>query len=148
MLPIDVALIGRNRGAVSARTRSGTGRMRVVALAEPVEARRLAVAAEHGLAPERVFADWRALVAARPKAHAAIVATGDTEHVEPALAALAAGYHLLLEKPIAPVASDCVRVAEAAERARRILQIGHVLRYGVLRRYTSSCRAGASAVSR
>ncbi len=132
MPPIDVALIGagnRGRAVFGAYALRHPERMRVVAVAEPVEARRQALAAEHGLAPERVFADWRPLVAARPPAHAAIVATGDTEHVEPALAALESGYHLLLEKPIAPTAADCVRVTEAAERARRILQIGHVLRY-------------------
>jgi len=129
---IDVVLIGagnRGRAVFGAYARRHPERMRIVALAEPREDRRRATAAEHGLAAEQVFPDWRALIAARPAAHAAIVATGDTEHVEPALAALGAGYHLLLEKPIAPDPADCVRVTEAAERAKRILQIGHVLRY-------------------
>ena len=132
MPPIDVVLIGAgNRGravfgAWALRNPGGCASWRSRSRSRRAG---VAVAAEHGLAPDRVFPDWRALVAARPRAHAAIVATGDTEHVEPALAALAAGYHLLLEKPIAPVAADCVRVAEAAERAHRILQIGHVLRY-------------------
>jgi len=132
MSRIDVVLIGagnRGRAVFGAYARRHPERMRVVALAEPREDRRRATASELGLAPDAVFADWRALVAARPPAQAAIVATGDTEHVEPALAALAAGYHLLLEKPIAPDAADCLRVTEAAERERRILQIGHVLRY-------------------
>src|SRR5262249_10148084 len=39
------------------------------------------------------------------------------------------GLHVLLEKPIALDAADCVRVVEAGERADRILQIGHVLRH-------------------
>jgi len=103
--------------------------LRIVALAEPVEERRAAVAAEHGLSGDRVAADWRALLEQPALAPVAIIATGDTEHVEPALAALARGYHVLLEKPIAPSAADCVRVVEAAERAGRMLQIGHVLRY-------------------
>ena len=59
----------------------------------------------------------------------AIVATGDTLHVEPALAALGAGYHVLLEKPIAPDAADCARIVAAADASARILQIAHVLRY-------------------
>jgi predicted dehydrogenase len=129
---IDVVLIGagnRGRAVFGAYARRHPERMRIVALAEPREDRRRATAAEHGLAPEQIFDDWKALVARRPSAHAAIVATGDTEHVEPALATLAAGYHLLLEKPIAPDPADCLRVIEAAERAKRILQIGHVLRY-------------------
>jgi predicted dehydrogenase len=130
--PISVVLIGagnRGRAVFGDYALRHPERMRIVALAEPREDRRRATAAEHGLAPERVFTDSRALFAARPEAQAAIVATGDTEHVEPALAALASGHHLLLEKPIAPDPADCLRVTEAAERAGRILQIGHVLRY-------------------
>jgi len=132
MTPIDVALIGggnRGRAVFGAYALRHPERMRVVALAEPHPERRAAVARAHALAPEAVFDDWRALVATRPRAQAAIVATGDTEHVEPALALLAAGYHLLLEKPIAPDPVDCLRVVEASERAKRILQVGHVLRY-------------------
>ena len=103
--------------------------LRIIALAEPVADRRAAVAAEHGLSGDRVAADWRTLLEQPALAPVAIIATGDTEHVEPAIAALARGYHVLLEKPIAPSAADCVRVVEAAERAGRMLQIGHVLRY-------------------
>ena len=62
-------------------------------------------------------------------ADVAIIATGDTLHVEPALAAFERGYDVLLEKPIAPTPAECVRVVEAAEAAGRLLQIGHVLRY-------------------
>ncbi len=132
MSRIDVILIGagnRGRAVFGAYARRHPERMRIVALAEPHEDRRRATATEHALTPERVFADWRELLPTRPDAHAAIIATGDTEHVEPALATLASGYHLLLEKPIAPNAADCLRVTVAAERAGRILQIGHVLRY-------------------
>src|SRR5205823_8901073 len=46
-----------------------------------------------------------------------------------ALALVAVGYHILLEKPIAATAEECVEVAMAAKRYGRILQIGHVLRY-------------------
>jgi predicted dehydrogenase len=137
--PVDVALIGagnRGRHVFGAYALRHPERLRVVALAEPHAERRAAVAAEHRLAPEHVFADWRALFAAlfprsaaAPPVHAAIIATGDTEHVAPALAALDAGLHVLLEKPIALDPADCVRVVTHAERAERILQIGHVLRY-------------------
>lgn len=132
MSAISVVLLGagnRGRHVFGAYARRHPERMRVVALAEPRAEPRAAVAAEHGLAPTALFDGWRELVAARPAADAAIVATGDTEHVDPALAALGAGYHVLLEKPIAPDPVDCVRVVAAAERAGRILQIGHVLRY-------------------
>lgn len=104
-------------------------RLRIVAVAEPDERERAAVARDHAIAPERCYADWKPLLDERKLADVAIVATGDTLHTEPALAALDGGYDLLLEKPIAPTPAECVRVVETAERAGRLLQIGHVLRY-------------------
>lgn len=104
-------------------------RLRIVAVAEPIEEARAAFAAEHAIAPELVFADWSECLAGERLADVAIIATGDTLHTEPALRALALGYEVLLEKPIAPTPAECVRVVEAAEASGRLLQIGHVLRY-------------------
>ena len=104
-------------------------RLRIVALAEPDPGRRQRTAADLGLAKEAVFSDWPALLAGPPESSLVIVATGDTQHVEPTLAALESGYHVLLEKPIAPTPAECVRVVEAAERAERVLQICHPLRF-------------------
>jgi predicted dehydrogenase len=132
MPPLEAIVVGaglRGRFVYGAWARANPERLRIVAVAEPDAERRAAMAREHDLPAERVHADWRPLLSGPRLADAAIVATGDTEHVEPALAALARGYHLLLEKPIAPEPADCLRVVEAAERAGRILQIGHVLRY-------------------
>lgn len=131
-MTVDAVLVGggnRGRFTYGGYARQHPDRLRIVALAEPVADRRAVIAAEHGLEPDRVTADWRALLARPALAPVAIVATGDTEHVAPALEALARGYHVLLEKPIAPDPADCLRVVEAAERAGRMLQIGHVLRY-------------------
>ncbi len=132
MAALEAVLIGAgNRGhAVFGRyARAHPDRLKIVAVAEPVDERRTRAAREHALEPGRAFRDWRELLARPALAPVAIVATGDTEHVGPALAALAGGYDLLLEKPIAPDPADCVRVVRAAERAGRVLQIGHVLRY-------------------
>ncbi len=129
---VEAVLIGagnRGRFVFGRYALDRPDRLRIVAVAEPDPERRARVAQEHHLEAERVHADWRDLLARAPVAPVAIVATGDTEHVAPALAALACGYHLLLEKPMAPSRGDCVRVVEAAERAGRMLQIGHVLRY-------------------
>jgi predicted dehydrogenase len=104
-------------------------RLRVVAVAEPDAAARDAAADPHGVAPEHRYRDWKECLERPRLADVAIIATSDTLHVEPALAALERGYDVLLEKPIAPTPAECVRVVEAAERAGRLLQIGHVLRY-------------------
>lgn len=130
--PLEAVLIGaglRGRLVYGGWARAHPGRLRLVGVAEPDAARRETVAAEHAIPRGAVASDWRDLLVRPRLAPLAIVATGDALHVEPALAALAAGHHVLLEKPIAPAAADCVRVVEAAERAGRVLQIAHVLRY-------------------
>jgi predicted dehydrogenase len=132
MTAVQAVVIGagnRGRFTYGAFARAHPELLRVVALAEPDAERRGAAAAEHGLGRDRALCGWAELFERPQLAPVAIIATGDTEHVDPTLAALARGYHVLLEKPIAPVAADCVRVVQAAERAGRILQIGHVLRY-------------------
>jgi predicted dehydrogenase len=132
MAAVEAVLIGagnRGRSVFGAWALRHPERLRMVAVAEPDAARREAFGAEHGIAPERRFADWRELLERPALAPAAIVATSDTLHVEPALAALARGHDLLLEKPIAPSPAECLRVVEAAETSGRLLQIGHVLRY-------------------
>jgi predicted dehydrogenase len=46
-----------------------------------------------------------------------LIATPDRNHVEPALAALEKGYHVLLEKPMALDEDACEPLVEASERA-------------------------------
>ncbi len=48
-------------------------------------------------------------------------------HVDATLAALKAGKHVFVEKPMALAASDCDRMVAAAKRAKRQLLVGHVL---------------------
>lgn len=102
---------------------------RVVAVAEPDPERRQAIADEHGIAPENQFSNWRQASQQPRLADIAVVATGDRAHVEPAVAFLDLGYHLLLEKPMAPDAAGCRAIVEAAARARGYAAVCHVLRY-------------------
>jgi predicted dehydrogenase len=60
---------------------------------------------------------------------AALVCTQDWQHIQPALAALQAGYHVLLEKPMATTESDCRRLVQASRETGQQLYICHVLRY-------------------
>ena len=101
--------------------------VQVVAVAEPRADRRAAMAAEHGLT-EGLFSGWEELLAAAIP-EAIVVATQDQEHTGPAIAALAAGAHVLLEKPMAHRAEDCVHLVAAAQQHDRVLQICHVLRH-------------------
>ena len=59
---------------------------------------------------------------------ALVVATPTASHAPIAIAALEAGSHVFVEKPIAPSLEEADAILEAAERSGRIVQVGHVER--------------------
>ncbi|HYN87969.1 MAG TPA: Gfo/Idh/MocA family oxidoreductase [Ardenticatenaceae bacterium] len=103
--------------------------LRFVAVAEPNPVRRARFAAAHAIPPERQFASWEELLARGQIANACFNMTQDQSHHPSTVAALAAGYDVLLEKPMATRLADNVELVQAAERAGRLLQVCHVLRY-------------------
>jgi predicted dehydrogenase len=132
---VTLAVVGAgSRGRQYAGLAVESGRARVVAVAEPSRVRREAAAQEYGVPPEAVFDDWVALAAAPRLADAVIVATQDRDHVGPAVALAGAGYHILLEKPIAPTEPEARAIVDAADRAGVHLAVCHVLRYTPLTR--------------
>lgn len=87
------------------------------AVAEPIAERRKAFAATHNIEPEHQFDSWEAVLN-RPKlADAVIITTPDQHHLKPTLAALEAGYDVLLEKPMANTLADCVAIAQAEQQS-------------------------------
>jgi predicted dehydrogenase len=133
--PLELVLIGagqRGRDAFGPVALAHPDRLKFVAVAEPDPVRRDLFADLHGIPPARRFASWEDLAGRAPLAPALVNATQDRMHVPSTLALLAAGYHVLLEKPMAVDPADCVRIADTAERAGKILQIAHVLRYNDL----------------
>jgi predicted dehydrogenase len=132
---VRLAMVGAgNRGRQYADLAVATGRARVVAVAEPDPVRRASAMQMYGVPAHAAFADWAALAEVPRLADAAIVATQDRDHVGPAVALAGAGYHLLLEKPIAPTEEEAVAIVSAAERAGVHLAVCHVLRYTPLTR--------------
>lgn len=73
----------------------------IVAVAEPSATRTERFAARYRLDRSQCYPSWEDLFAAPKMADFALIATGDRHHVAPTLAAFAAGYHVLLEKPMA-----------------------------------------------
>jgi len=104
-------------------------RARIVAVADPRAGRRDALADQLGVAEDRRFNDWRELVALARFADAVIVTTPDREHVGPACRFAELGYHVLLEKPIAPTRAECIEVIDSIEKAGVIFAVCHVMRY-------------------
>jgi UDP-N-acetylglucosamine 3-dehydrogenase len=80
------------------------------------------------LSVPQAYQDYHDLLA-NPDIEAVSVATHVADHVEPTVAALRAGKHVLLEKPMARTAAECDRILAAAEKAGRILMVGHICRF-------------------
>jgi predicted dehydrogenase len=130
--PLEIVVVGAgSRGlyAYASYALRHPDQVRVVGVAEPDPIRRGRMADAHDLDDARCFASWQDLMAAGQIGEAAIITTQDQMHVEPALAAVEAGYDVLLEKPMAHSLEGCVRLVQESERAGRILQICHVMRY-------------------
>lgn len=87
---------------------------RLVALVGRKEDSARKMAAEMGLGCA-TSADLAAVLA-RPDVHAVIVTTPSGAHLEPAVAAAAAGKHVVVEKPLEITAERCDRIIDACDR--------------------------------
>lgn len=74
------------------------------------------------------YRDYHDLLA-DPQIQAVSVVTHVDDHLQPTLAALAAGKHVLVEKPLARRPRDCDRMIAAADKAGRMLMVGHICRF-------------------
>ena len=98
----------------------------------------VAVVANHREETARAFAerhaipsvttDWEA-VAADPGIDAVVVATPNALHAPQSIAALAAGKHVLVEKPMAVSVSECDAMIEAARGSGASLMVAHCWRF-------------------
>lgn len=68
-------------------------------------------------------------VLGRDDIDAVVLATPAVTHAALAIAALRAGKHVLVEKPLAVTLADAQAVVDTAEKFDRVLMIGHVLEY-------------------
>jgi predicted dehydrogenase len=103
--------------------------LEIVGVAEPRDFHRESVASRHKIPIKNVTRDWHNWLSREKFADAIIIATPDALHAEPAIAFAELGYHLLLEKPMAPTESECRKIVEAVNRAGVKLAVCHVMRY-------------------
>ena len=76
----------------------------------------------------RTYLDYDAMLA-DPEVDAVVIGISDAFHVPAALRALAAGKHVLCEKPIGVSVEEVEDLAAAVAKSGRVLQIGHMLRF-------------------
>jgi predicted dehydrogenase len=74
------------------------------------------------------FRDWRDLVTA-DRVDAVYIATPVSQHAEQTIVALAAGKHVLCEKPLTLDLAECDRVLAAAERSSGFLGVAYYRHY-------------------
>lgn len=91
------------------------------AIAAPSDANAAAALADYPGA--HIHRDWRDLVADSGIA-VVVVATPNHLHADIAVAALDAGKHVLVEKPMATTSADCARVVAASKRSNGVLTVG------------------------
>jgi predicted dehydrogenase len=76
----------------------------------------------------KALTDCRALFD-DPAVDAIVIATPVSTHFELAMAALKAGKHVLVEKPLAANSEECVQLIKEAERRRKVLMVDHTFVY-------------------
>lgn len=76
----------------------------------------------------KIFTDYHELLAL-PEIDAVSICTWNNTHAEISMAALEAGKHVLVEKPLCKTVEEALRVEEAVRKSGKILQVGFVRRY-------------------
>lgn len=124
-----VAGYGSRGAAYASYSLDHPDELEIVAVAEPHAGRLQTAKMRHDLPDDRLFTTWEDLAAQPRMADFAIIGTQDNMHLGPALALIEKGYHLLLEKPMAPTPEECKAITEAAERKGVKVVVCHVLRF-------------------
>jgi len=118
---LQVGVIGVGAiGAVHMRSYQAAGNAKVTAICDVDKDLLQARAKEFSV--ENCFTDYRKLLAS--DVEAVSVCVGNALHAEVATAALRAGKHILLEKPMAMNATQAKRIAAAGVKAKKVVQIG------------------------
>ena len=124
---LGVAIIGAGRiGALRAQLAAKHPAVQFVALADVDGARARAVADKCGA--QFASADGHAAIA-HPDVNTVIVSTGEHEHVEPVLQALALGKSVLVEKPLALSLADADKILQAVAISKGSLRVGYSRRF-------------------
>lgn len=139
MKPVTVMVLGAGcRGTgYSQYAKEFPDKMQVVAVAEPREPYRRHMIDTYGIDEANVMTDWVQAIDRPRLADAVLICMPDALHTQPAIEMARKGYHILLEKPMAPTADECRAVVDAVKAADCIFAVGHVMRYT---RYTQALK--------
>ncbi|HEV2107739.1 MAG TPA: Gfo/Idh/MocA family oxidoreductase [Thermomicrobiales bacterium] len=127
MRRLRVGVIGLGTFAEShIRAYQSLPNVEVAAVASHSRERAAAIATEYGI--PTWYESYDALIG-DASVEAISVTTAESDHRDPAIQALAAGKHVLVEKPLAATTADAQAIVDAAREASGILMLGHILRF-------------------
>ncbi|MEM7134019.1 MAG: Gfo/Idh/MocA family oxidoreductase [Chloroflexota bacterium] len=129
MTPLKLAIVGPGRmGAIYARLANELATAQLVAICGRSNTSTHALANEYSV-PGYVDGAHQQMLAAHPEIEAVIVSASEWAHTEPVLAAIDAGKHVLVEKPMAIAEAGAAEMVDRAEKAGVTLLVGHSLRF-------------------
>ncbi|QDT05937.1 Dehydrogenase [Rubripirellula lacrimiformis] len=124
MIKQRIAVIGAGHlGRIHAKLLGQVDGVELVGVSDPFEAARQNAAK---LFSVETSADYRDLI---PKIDAAVIAAPTDAHAQIATDLIAAGKHVLVEKPLTIQSADADRLVQMAAKKRVTLQVGHVERF-------------------
>lgn len=123
MTKIRTMVVGVRKGYEHAQAYHGSEKAELVWVADLDEGKAAKAASDFGCG---YTTDWRK---ALDDVDAVSIATPHHLHAPMALEAIAAGKHVLIEKPLANTEEDCLRVIRAAEEKGVKLMVGYNLRF-------------------
>ena len=113
-------------GEIHCETIAGIPNMELAALCTRTPERLAQQAEKFGV--KKIYRDYHEMLADKDIDAVSIVTMWD-QHTAPTIAALEAGKHVFLEKPMASTVEDCLKIIAASKKAKGVLQIGHIVRF-------------------
>ena len=131
MKQLSLILIGGgDRGSSYLKyLKSNPEHFRVAGLAEPVKEKREYLKNLYNIPEDMCFESYEDILSLPKFADIAMICTQDKMHFSPAMKAIEKKYDLLLEKPIAPTLSECLKIQKSAKANGVKVLVCHVLRY-------------------
>lgn len=127
MSKVRYGVIGLGRfGEVHCEALAGLPNVELFALCTRRPERLKELAERFGV--KHTYTDYNELLA-NPEIDAVSVVTMWDQHAGPAMAALRAGNHVFVEKPMASTSEDCDAIVEAAKTAKGFFMVGHICRF-------------------
>ncbi|MGG4103379.1 Gfo/Idh/MocA family oxidoreductase [Paenibacillus sp. FSL W8-0187] len=127
MKSINIGVIGT--GSISAmhlQSYQKHANANLLAVCDLNEERAQSAAEKYGAT--KVYTDYNELLA-DPEIDAVSICTWNNTHAEISIAALNAGKHVLVEKPLCRTVEEALQVQEAVKSSGKLLQVGFVRRY-------------------